>query len=425
MSLSPTFFGAGAGTPVQVLVGRGAATFNLTRFIDLFNGGITIEDSGNNVDATARIDVVDIYRVINELAPEGKVLIKQGDEERFRGFIRSFEPTAEGLSNRVSVNCVGVSSLLDKCIIPPEGVNTYKRTKRESDRARIIWLLKTFGQPFLDHAANDFTKIQVLETAMEKQDFHSLTLRQAIEQVLGAASRTANYYIDQAGRLHTFDKNNPENLTAPFEVNQAHALAANECPVANFRVMWDSSELVNYYYIQGADKSGSGAFSDADSVATYGRRQAFLSGPDSDNAKKAQRLASAALTDTKDPLPRISFTVSDQYITNSAGTTWAPGQMVYMTSPSMGWNRYSERIIRVTTRFLDGLGTRAMDIEAGALKRLFGGYYAPYAYNPARPATSVTIPEPDISNPPPAPPPPVISNSAWYVIDDFERDIAS
>ena len=405
------FSGQGAGTPVQVLVGRGAPTFNLNKNIDLSGGGLRVEETGNSADDTCSFEVVDFLRVINEIHPEAHLLVKEGPKVKFRGFIRTFEPTAEAIHNRVTVNAVGISSILDKCIIPPAGGGAYVRRKAESDRARILWLLKTFGQPFLVHASNDFSKVQVLEPAMEKQDFSNLTLRQAIEQVLAVASESANYYVDQTGRLHTFDEDHEEGLVAPYDINQVHTLADSEAPAANFRVIWDTAELINYYYVRGKNKAGSGAFSNAASIDRYGRRQAFLDGPDSDTRRKARRLGKAALRDTKDPLPRISFTVSDQYATNE-GLDWSPGQKVTMTSPSTGWLKNIDRILRVTTTYQSSSGIKRVDIEVGALRRLFGfgGYPgAPYGYNPTRPVPEITVypPEIDDGDPVLTPPPKV------------------
>lgn len=427
--MSLMFSGQGSGTPVQVLVGRGAPTFNLSRYIDLDGGGLRVEETGNNVDDTASWEVVDFLRVIDEIQPEAQVLIKEGPKIKFRGFIRTFEPTAETVHNRVTVTAVGIGSILDKCIIPTAGGTAYVRSKKESDRARILWLLKTFGQPFLVHASNDFSKVQVLEPRMEKQDFSSLTLRQAIEQVLAVASESANYYIDQAGRLHTFDEDTDEGLIAPYDVVQAHLLSSSEAPVANFRVLWDTSELINYYYVRGKNKAGSGAFSNAASIARYGRRQAFLDGPDSDTRRKARRLARAALKDTKDPLPRISFTVSDEYATR-AGKDWSPGQKATMTSPSTGWLKNVDRILRVTTTYLSSAGIKRVDIEVGALRRLFGygGYPgAPYGYDPKRPVIDIDWdpPELDPGDPilPPPPIPPTVVDPTHHVFDHFAEPL--
>ena len=389
----PLFSGQGAGSPVQVLVGRGSASFNLARYIDWeSSGGVRIEETGYSADDTAQISVKDISRVIDEITPEGHVLITQDGVARFRGYIRDWEPSPMTLSTEMSINCVGVSSLLDKCIIPPAGGDAYVRRKKESDKARILWLLKTFGQPFLKDVGNDFSHIQVLETEMERQNFSELTLRQAIEQVLAAASESANYYIDRAGRLHTFDDNHEEVLTAPYEVNLSHTLAAGECPAGGFRVNYDTEELINDYYVRGADASGSGRFSDAASIALYGRRSAFIDGPDSDTPRKAERLGKAALRDTKAPLESIRFVVSDQYVVNGTNT-WLPGQFVRITSPANGFVRYRRRILRVATTYIAPTGLRKMEIEAGAIKRPrnFGGYSGkPKGMNPARPVPSVS-----------------------------------
>lgn len=416
-------FGQGSGTPVQVLVGPKAAARNISRFVDLENAPLTVEDTGNQADDTCSFEVLDVRRVITHIQPEARVIVKQGQKSLFRGFIRTFTPVPFTNQNRVSVQCVGLSSLIDKCIIPPG--SAYARAKDESDRARILWLLTTFGQPFLDLASNDFTKVQVLESLMEDQKFGSLTLRQAIEQVLGASSESANYYFDTAGRLHTFDDDHPESDEAPYEVITTQTPGATQVAPTNLQVTWDTTELVNYYIVRGKNRAGSGQFSNEESIDLYGRRQAFIDGPNSDTARKARRLGRAALHDTKDPMRRGSFTVDHEYTARN-GQLWEPGQQVYVTAPGLGWLHHGERIIRVTTKYIDPVGSREVDVEFGAMRRTFASgtgidQREPVGYNP-----SVTIPgweggEPWWEDGHVSTPPRTEDAVTWHLIDDYDR----
>jgi hypothetical protein len=362
---------------------------------------VSIEDTGNQTDDTAAFEIMDKALSVVSLYPEGPVLITHDGDEMFIGFIQNLEPAWEGIGRRFRISCAGVSMLLDKCIIPASGGSAYRRAAGESDRTRIQWLLNTFGQPFLDAGSSSFTKIQTLDADMEKQDFQGLTLRQAIERVLGAASNSSNYYVDAIGRVHTFDDDNPEPDAAPFTVNATPTLAVGEVAPSDLRINWDTSELLNYYFVKGKTAAASGAYSDADSIAAYGRRQAFIAGPDADTIKKAKRLGRAALSDTKDPIIRANFSVEDDYCENGSGLTWKPGQVASLTSAAHDLEDYELRIVRTTTSYLNSLGARRIEIELGALRASFpGGIGGGAASDPGGSgrypgATTGVWPEPD------------------------------
>jgi len=358
---------------VQILVGEanGEATDDITQWVDFET--ISIEDTGNQTDDTASFEVIDKGLTIDVLHPHGPVRITQDDDDKFIGFIVNLEPAWEGISRRFRISCVGLSVLLDKSIIPATTTNTYRRAAGESDRRRILWLLRTFAQPFIDVGSSDFSRIQTLEGSMEAQDFQGLTVRQAIERVLGAASESSNYFVDTTGRLHTWDDDHEEDDEAPFAIVAEHTLASDEVAPSDLRVNHDTSELINYYFVRGKNAAGSGSYSDADSIEQYGRWQAFIDGPDSDTTRKAQRLGRAALRDTKDPIIRANFHVEDDYCVNDDGLTWKPGQLVSITSAAHDLDGYESRIVRTTTTYLNGRGSRRIEIEIGALRANFLG----------------------------------------------------
>jgi len=405
------------GVP-QVLVGpaTGAPSTNVSPYIDFAT--LVTEDTANQADDTATFELLDIDLAVSALQPEGRIKVTQDGKVRFNGFITNIEPAWEGLSRRFRVSCTGISHLLDMCIIPPSDSDVYVRTTGETDRHRLIWLLDTFGGPFTTAGSSSYAYIQVLETEMERQKFSNLTLRQAIERVLGAASDSANYYVDTLGRLHTWDKTHEENFTAPYAINATLALGANEVAPSDLRVLLDTTELVNWYYVRGKNDAGSGAYADTTSVSAYGRRQAFIDGPDSDTRKKAKRLGNAALKDTKDPLVRMGFTVDLDYCEN-AGVIWQPGQMVSVTSPAHGLSGYQIRVIRVTTSYLNGLGDRSMEIECGALRANFAGG-VDWGGGPDYPDPDLELYVPKEPEPEVYPVPPDAAGTA-YLLDDFER----
>lgn len=365
------------GWPVTILVGQAnaGASRSITRYVDL--GTVRIEESGNNESATCSFDFIQEATSVPSnystqfddwAVPEGTVLFRHGSDEVFQGFIRQLNPVPEGISRRVSVTAYDIGTILDKIIV----AGTDARPAGESDKARIQYLLAAYGQPLENVIGNqDFSQVQVLEADMPKQKFVNQTLRQAIEQVLGAASPTANYYIDPVGRLHTFDNDNPEGLVAPYEVvTKATGLASDECVVSDLSIEWDTSQLINHYKVRGKNASASIVISNSDSVARYGRRSAVIDAPDADTTDKATRVGLAALADTKNPLVRGSFTVEGAYVTRS-GSRWRPGQKVFVTSAFHGLLRQPYRIVRVTTTYVSGVGDRQVSIEFGALKRRF------------------------------------------------------
>ena len=152
---------------------------------------------------------------------------------------------------------------------------------------------------------------------------------------------------------------------------------------------WDTSRLVNAYYVRGKNAAGSGLYTDQDllngpwSVNLFGFRGAYLEGPDCDTASKARRLARMALRDTRNPVTRISCELTSQAKVFNGSTRWQGGQLVYVTSASQGLNGSGTdagpwagsvplqpfRTARVTTTLLSGDGQRKVELEIGARRR--------------------------------------------------------
>src|SRR5262245_5210895 len=200
---------AATGWPVTILSGRAKASpsLNITQYVDLST--VRIEETGIREAVTLTFSTVEELRSVPSNAndsftdmvfDEGWILFRQGADELFRGFVRQRQPTIEGISRRVNVTAVDIGALLDRKVIYPP-VN---RPSGESDKSRIQFLLANYGVQYMNHANSDVSQIQTLNADMPKQEFKNLTLRQAIERVLGTASPSANYYTDATGRLHTW-----------------------------------------------------------------------------------------------------------------------------------------------------------------------------------------------------------------------------
>lgn len=390
----------GSRTPVTILVGPGgddsAASRNITSKVK--TESIRIEESGNHESQVADFEILDKALAFASMRGEWKVSIFHGTSPIFRGFIRSPRVEHEGeIYGGVAVTAYDVGSLLDRLIIDVP----FNATNDVSDATRIQYLVSTFGQPLVNEGMTDWSKVQTLNAHMPSQKFKpTLTLRQGIERVLSAASDSANYYVDYAVRLHTFDSDNPEAFLAPFDVNATPSPSATEVAPEDLIVEWDATNLINWYYVRGKNVAGSGNFNESNSnmyslnnlnsftgtysIDSFGARKAFIDAPDADTAAKARKVARAALQDTRYPIPRVSFAVSGANCVNSSGQRWQAGQLVYITSPIHGltgrvtdylnYRLQPFRIVRLTTTYLAGDGTRRMEIEAGGRR--------PHLYTP-------------------------------------------
>ena len=147
---------------------------------------------------------------------------------------------------------------------------------------------------------------------MPNQRFKNMTLRQAIEAVLGLASESSNYYIDALGRLHTFDNSHSENIAAPYEVIVGTP-STNQMAPEDLVIDFDTSNLINDYQVRAKVRAADVRVADEYSMSRYGRRAAYIDAPDADTTAKATAVGNAALRDTADPIPRGSFSFSSPY----------------------------------------------------------------------------------------------------------------
>lgn len=383
-----TFMPPAANWPITVLVGPaatadgkwGAPTYNITSLVDM--DSLRIAESGNYEPGTADFDVVqappgksmpsNFPYFTDYLVNEGTVLIKDGTEEVFRGNIRQFKPSGNGIYRTTRVSAVDIGSLLDKTIISAID----KRPAGETDKQRISYLFATYGFAMPNV---DLSGVQVLETNLGRQTFSNCTLRQALEKVLAQASPTANYWIDASGRLRTWDRNNPDlnadgtPRVAPYDIvvggqGVIRALDNDELAPEDLVIDWDTSAIINWVKVRGVTAAGRLIVTDNVSIASYGRRQAFIDAPDADTDTKAIRVGLALLADAADPQARGSFSIQGPR-SSKYGARWRPAQTVRVTSPFHGLLREPYRINRVTTRYISGEAARYTEVEFGGRRK--------------------------------------------------------
>lgn len=320
---------------------------NITHKVDLTT--VSMQLAGSQETASCSFDIIDktnSVSVVNEMIV---TLTEVGTAEvLFGGPVRSNRPEVAATGRIVHVTAYDYNSLLDRQLVVSD-----TRTAGESDNARLVYLMTTYG----DNFSADYSLIATLEASMPAQTFVAITLRQAIERVLGQASTLSAYYIDPSGRLGTYDRSSI--TAAPFDV-VVGTPGAGEIAVDDFTFDFDSSNLANAVYVVGATAAGSGWYTDATSIATYGRRERFFNAPDSDTSGKASQVGLAVLQDQRNPVPRGSFT------TQSPSDGWRIGQSIVVTSAQHALSAVTMRIARVTVSYLTPAGRRKYRIELGA-----------------------------------------------------------
>jgi len=413
----PVTPGGGSGSPpINILVGRYAPTTDITALCPLEN--IRIEETGNQAGARCDLQILDKALAYTAMRGEWRLLINAKNpvsgvwRPMFRGFIRAPRPEIKAIIGAINVSADDVGSLLDRAVLQTKTI----RAAGESDKARISWLFgglngyngARIAQPLLAEDLDYTTKVQTLNADMPAQTFPArLTLRQALERILSQSSETgSDYFIDHRPRLWTFDRSTSASVldAAPYIVDVTAAPAAGRVAPHDLEVEWDGDNLWTGFHVNARKPSLSGFYADSDpfessivgrmdgpyGVNLYGPRFTYLDAPDADAIGKVQRFVKAALADTRNPVPRITFSVEGTSAYDaSTGEYWQGGQRVWVKSAVHGLNGTGAdagpwagsnggahqqlqpfRIKRVTTTFLNGQGARRMEIEAGDRRKV-------------------------------------------------------
>lgn len=408
---------------LKVFVGppNGATTIDLWPYVQ--RDSIRIEESGTLAVATMEFEVRDRALAYTMLRGQWRVraeyTIPGTSTQRtlFRGIVRQPTVEARAIFPVGRMRAEAVSSLLDRIVLQRQGL---ERAAGESDKARLQWLYgnltgldgSAIGSPL---GITDWSKVKVLDASMPKQKFGgAATLRQATERILAAASPSANYFVDASPRLWTWDDDNPigdrDNAVAttgrtPYDINAAVSPGSGRRAPSDLQVEWDSDPYRNGYFVVAArhdlnrfytDRTAALDMAGPYSDALYGDSFGTLQGPDADTVTKVERLVRAALKDTRNPVPRVSFSIEQDDVWNGTAT-WEPGQLLYVTSTQHGLDATADkagtgtgaqwagssavgnrlqpfRVVRVTTTLLDGGDNLRKEIEAGGRRQnLFRG----------------------------------------------------
>jgi hypothetical protein len=319
---------------------------DITTSVDLTT--VVMQLAGSQETATCEFDIADPTNSVSAADETTLTVTEVGSATvLFGGFVRSRRVLTLSVGRTIHVQAADYNSLLDRSVVVSDS-----RSAGESDHARLVYLMSTYGTQF----SSDYSQIATMNGSMPDQKFIALTLRQAVERVLGQASILSSYYVDPTGRLHTFDRTT--TTAAPYDV-RVGTPGAGELAPAEFSIDNDSSNLANAIYVVGSTAAGSSWFTDITSIGIYGRRERFVNAPDSDTFAKASQVGNAALTDQKDPVPRGVL------VTQSPYDGWRIGQSITVNSVQHGLTNKVYRVARVTVKYLNGVGDREYTIELG------------------------------------------------------------
>lgn len=310
---------------------------------------LTMQLAGSQETGSCDFDIVDEHLTVTATAESTLSVTEVGSATvLFGGFTRSPRTVLTAVGRLIHVKAFDFNSLLDRSIVVSDS-----RVAGESDSDRLAYLMGIYGSQF----SADYSQIATLNASLPAQKFIAITLRQAIERVLGQASTNSSYYVDATGRLVTYDRT--VVTAAPFDI-RIGTPGAGELSPNDWSHDRDTDNLANAIYVVGATAAGSGWFTDVTSIATYGRRERFFNAPDSDTFAKAMQVGLAVLEDQKDPVPRAVFT------TQSPNDGWRIGQSATVNSVQDDLTDEVFRIAKVTTRYLTPAGKREYTIELGA-----------------------------------------------------------
>jgi uncharacterized membrane protein YgcG len=323
---------------------------------DITVDSLRLQDAGSREAASVPLELHDPTLAF-DLLPEDEITISSVSSPSdliFGGNVRSLNTIIEAIGRTYSLTAYDYSTLLDRVNVVQDDLPAHN-----TDEQDLAYLMTTYGGAVGLSGSN--AHIATLNADMPLIKLRLLTLRQAIETVLGTALVTGDYRMRADKMLETWDTN-PGLAAAPYAV-VVGAPGGGQIAPDNLQVQTDTSNLFNAYWVRGSTAAGSGWFVDAASVAQWGRREKYIDAPDSDLSWKAFNVGTGALVDTKEPKYRGSFRAYDG--------DWRSNQRFALTSPMHGFAAAPFDTVRVTRVYLDGTAREAFDIEFGSPKGSF------------------------------------------------------
>jgi hypothetical protein len=331
--------------------------------IDL--SSLRFEDTGTSEVGTLEFDVIDMG-LASQLVDCMPIRVEDNLTPRtaWTGELVSRAPTVVASGAAIHVTCHDVGLYLDSSLVPSDARQNNSAyfgagTRLESDRLRIMYLLAIYGSRLSADASQISLYVTKGANGMLPQRWLGLNLRQAAETVASAAGPDILVTTDPSGRLSY--RKRLAGSAAPFALRVGNP-GGGEMSPENLVIEYDSTQIVNAYYVKGATAAGTGWVLDYASILQYGRHEAFVDAPDADTAAKRDALGAAYLSDNSQPVVRGSFEATSPY------DGWVSGQLLTIASaPQFAISSPATYMVAsVSWQFMSGAGDRHYNVAFGA-----------------------------------------------------------
>lgn len=205
----------------------------------------------------AEVAVIDVTFLVAAGAwtpyPEDSIRVLDSAVEVYEGFLKQRQVAPIAGSTSVWYRCSGTdnTSLLDT-----DYITTAVRSTSETAKARIEWLLTTYGTKGILGGATIVAPQSIPSgtDGIPRQDFNGYSLRDAIEAVLDVVGRDHQYYVDRDLKLHVFE-DTEASMDAPFDFSETPNGTTTE-PLIGFQMDEDSSLLRHKQLVVGGTDRG-------------------------------------------------------------------------------------------------------------------------------------------------------------------------
>ncbi|MBA2238819.1 MAG: hypothetical protein H0W24_09025, partial [Lysobacter sp.] len=292
-------------------------------------GSIRIQQRAYRTSTTMSFDVEDANRSVT-VNPEAEVILLENTTRQFAGNVRVRNRTHRGhtLSRVYDVTCQDFTALLSDDVIQSGARNVV-----ETDKARISWLITTFGSKGVTAGTGVIQNV----ASMPAQDFSGMTLHEALTEV--AKFSWARFYVDYNKDLK-YTKTSVG--TAPFNLSDTPN-GSTTFGYQEFSIEEDTTDLVNSVLVIG---EGVSLFrEDATSITTYGRRRTVLEDREITTTTDANTRGDAFVAARAYPASEGSVVI------DRAGVT--AGMTIQITNSGLGISAQTFTISAMETTFSD------------------------------------------------------------------------
>ena len=328
-------------------------------------------------------------------------------DDLFGGFLVSASKEPDGLGYRWTLDCISLEVLLDQRVwssgVYPASTDVWSSgltdtlhglaeavltmdhrvTLRYADWEMQPGTAPDGGAASLLHGTAGSSLVIPLGFLKSAVAFTGKTVRQVLMDINAVSDQPTDVAlladgedildVDQRGRIRYY----PQWGVLPYEdIKQGtpanSGIYAGRPAPYDIEVQKDTSNLINAVYVRGIDGASSGWVEDAASIATYGRREAFLESADVvSSTSRDQTGRTYLLGHTVNE--RIQFSLAGTHdsligiptvFTNEPGVGWHPRAVAYLWSADGYWTDGALALCyEVTKRFSGGGQWMQLDLS--------------------------------------------------------------